>query len=165
MSEDRSTSRRLLDFLVSPVGLIRLSSVLTVLLAVGHMSAYPWNSADDARQVQLVGLMKSVDFNFMGERSTYWNLYFGWGLLVAVLLITMALVLWLLADLAPLAPRRLGAIIGVISASSLVGAVLSFHYFYVPPCLFYSVTFVLLLAASARLLSPKSRSTAQAGPR
>jgi hypothetical protein len=165
MSEERSTSRRLLDSLVSPVGLIRLSSVLTVLLAVGHMSAYPWNSAGNAQEVQLVGLMKSVDFTFMGERSTYWNLYFGWGLLVAVLLITMALVLWLLADLAPLAPRRLGTIIGVLSVNSLMGAVLAFHYFYVPPCLFYSVIFVLLLAASARLLGAKSRSSTRAGSR
>ena len=157
MSEGKSTSKRLLDFLISPVGLIRLSSVLTILLAIGHTSAYPWSSADNAQELQLVSLMKSVDFNFMGERSTYWDLYFGWGLLVAVLLLTMAIVLWLLADVAPLAPRRLGAIIGIVSANCLVGAVLSFNYFYVPPCAFYSVIFVLLFAASARLLRPKSR--------
>ena len=73
--------------------------------------------------------MKSVEFEFLGERSTYWSLYFGWGLLICVLLLTLAIILWLLADLARLAPRRLGVITGIISASCLVGAYLSFRFF------------------------------------
>jgi len=165
MSDSKSTSKRLLTFLASPVGLIRVSSVLTVLLAIGHTSVYPWNSADNARELQLASSMKSVDFNFMGEHSTYWNLYFGWGLLIAVLLLTMAIVLWLLADMTPSAPRRLGAIIGIISANCLVGAVLSFRYFYVPPCLFYSAIFLILFAASAQLLGTNSRRFTQATSR
>jgi len=31
--------------------------------------------------------MKSVELEFMGERSAYWRLYFGWGLLIGVVLL------------------------------------------------------------------------------
>ena len=74
-----------------PVVLIRLSAVLFGGLLIGHMSAYPWTSAHVARQVNLVDQMRNIPFEFMGEHSTYWNLYFGWGLLVGVLLFTLAI--------------------------------------------------------------------------
>src|SRR5258708_5106620 len=136
----------------SPVVLIRLSSILFVGLMIGHMSTYPWASNQGLQETQLVDLMKSVDFVFMGERSTYWNLYFGWGVLIAVLLLTLAIILWLLSDLAHLAPRRLGVVVGIISASCLVGAYLSFRFFYIPPVLFYLGICVILLTAAVQLL-------------
>ena len=152
LSENRSNKKRLLGFLVSPVVLIRVSSVLVVLLMAGHTSAYPWTSTHGLQETQLVDLMKSVDFEFAGERSTYWSLYFGWGLLISVLLLTLAIILWFLADLARLAPRRVGVITGVISAGCLAGAYLSFRFFYLPPFLFFLVICVILLTASVQLL-------------
>ena len=103
MSENKPNSKRLLGFLVSPVVLIRLSSILVVLLMVGHASAYPWTSIHGLQETRLVDLMKSVEIEFMGERSTYRSLYFGWGLLISVLLLTLEIILWLLSDLARLA--------------------------------------------------------------
>src|SRR5260370_26763567 len=137
MSENKSNNKRLLGFLVSPVVLIRLSSILVVLLMAGHTSAYPWISTHGLQETQLVDSMKSLQFEFFGERSSYWSPYFGWGLVIRVLLLTLAIILWLLADLARLAPRRLGVITGIISASCLVGAYLSFRFFYIPPFLFF----------------------------
>jgi len=152
MSENKSNSRRPSGFLVSPVVLIRISSVLTALLMAGHTSAYPWASTHSLRETQLVDSMKSVDFVFMGEHSTYWNLYFGWGVLVAVLLLALAIILWPLSDLARLAPRRVGIITGIISANCLVGAYLSFRFFYIPPFLSFSAICVILLTATVQLL-------------
>lgn len=140
MSENKSSNKRLLGFLISPVVLIRLSSVLVVLLMAGHTSAYPWTSTHGVQETRLLNLMKSVDFEFLGERSTYWSLYFGWGLLISVLLLTLAIILWLLADIARLAPRRLGVVTGIISASCLAGACLSFLFFYIPPFLFFRLS-------------------------
>src|SRR5215469_6976279 len=121
------------------VVLTRLSAVLLGGLLIGHMSAYPWTSANVARQVNLVDQMRNVPFEFLGERSTYWNLYFGWGLLVGVLLFTLAITLWLLARLVYSDARGVGAISGIFSAASAVGAYLSIQYFYVPPSLFFLV--------------------------
>lgn len=148
MSNTKSRSRSL----VSPVALLRLSSLLLVFLMFGHMSAYPWSSANSLQEVRLVASMKSIDFIFMGERSTYWNLYFGWGLLVGLLLFTMAAMLWLLSDLARLAPRRLGLVAALLSAINGIGAYLSFRYFYVPPFLSFLANCVILLTVALQLL-------------
>jgi len=151
-SENKPNKSRLLRFLRSPAGLLRLSSILLVLLMVGHMSAYPW-STHGIQETQLVDSMKTLQFQFMGEHSSYWSLYFGWGLWMGVSLMTLAIILWLLADLARLAPRRVGFITAVISASCLIGAYLSLRFFYIPPVLFYSVICVMLLTAAVQLLT------------
>lgn len=78
MSGNKSNNKRLLALLVSPVVLIRLSSILVFLLMIGHMSAYPWTSTHSLQETQLVDSMKSVELEFLGERSAYWSLYFGW---------------------------------------------------------------------------------------
>ena len=159
MSENKSNKRRPLGFLVSPVILIRISSVLTALLMAGHTSAYPWASTHGLRETQLVDSMKSVDFVFMGEHSTYWNLYFGWGVWMAVSLLTFATILWLLSDLAHLAPRNVAVFLGIISASCVVGAYLSLRFFYIPPFIFYSVICVILLTAAVQLLGQQTERT------
>jgi hypothetical protein len=154
-SQTISISKRQFGRLLAPVMLIRVSSALFAGLMIGHMSAYPWASADAPQQTQLVGSMKAVAFEFMGERSTYWNLYFGWGLLVGILLLALALVLWLLSDIARVAPRSAGLISGIVAATSLAGACLSFRYFYIPPFLFFSILCAILTAAAIRLLRQK----------
>ena len=136
----------------SPVVLIRLSSILFVGETIGHVSAYPWTSAQDPRGTKLVSLMKDVPFVFAGERSTYWNIYFGWGLWVAVLLLTLAVILWILSDLAHIDSRGVGAICGIVSATSLLGAYLSFRFFFIPPFLLFSVICVSLIMAAVQLL-------------
>lgn len=151
MSGNRSNNKRLLGLLVSPVVLIRLSSILVFFLMIGHMSAYPWTSTHSLQETQLVDSMKSVELEFFGERSAYWSLYFGWGFLVGVLLLTLAIILWLLSDLARLAPRPVGVISGISSVSCLVGAYLSYRFFYIPPILFFCLTCVILLAAAVQL--------------
>ena len=97
-----------------------------------------------------------VPFVFMGERSTYWNLYFGWGILVGVLLLALAGILWILSDVTTLRPRSSGAISAVISTTSLVGAYLSFHFFYIPPFVLYSIICTTLLAATLQLLNKRN---------
>jgi hypothetical protein len=153
VSENKSDRRRWRDFLFSPLVLIRVSSILFILLMVGHISAYPWTSTNGGPQeTQLVAAMKTVEFIFLGASSTYFNLYFGWGLLVGLLLLTVAMVLWLLSDLARLAPRCVGAIGAVISAACSVGAYLSFRFFYIPPMLFFLAICVTQLIVAVRLL-------------
>src|SRR5271155_3418416 len=133
MSQSDFNGKRLIGILVSPVGLIRLSSILTFFDMVGHTSAYPWTSTHGLQEMQLVESMKAVKFEFWGNYQSYWNLYFGWGVFIAVLLFTLAIVLWLLSDLARLAPRRLGAITGIITAFNFVGAYIAFGFFFLPP--------------------------------
>lgn len=152
MSKKKSNNNRLSGFFSSPVALIRVSSILVFLETAGHLTGYPWTSNHVFQETQLVRSMKAVDYLFFGERSSYWNLYLGWGLFITVLLLTLAIILWFLSNLARLAPRQVGVIIGIISANLLACAYLSFRFFYLPSSLLLSVTFVILLAAAVRLM-------------
>lgn len=152
MSENRASPRKWSDFPWSPLILIRICSVLFFGLMLGHLSGYPWSSNQVAQQTELVASMKTVNFIFAGESQTYWSLYLGWGVLVAVLLLSIAIILWLVSDLALLAPRRIGFITGVVSILSLIGGCISFRFFYIPPTVFFAVLCLGLLWATFQLL-------------
>ena len=137
---------------LSSIILIRVGSILMVGLMIGHLSAYPWMTSKATQETQLTTLMKSVPFEFMGERSTYWNLYFGWGVLVAVLLLALAGILWILPDFAMFRPRSVGVISAIVSSASLVGAYLSFRFFYMPPFILFSIICVTLTGATMQLM-------------
>jgi hypothetical protein len=152
ITEKTPNNKRLLDFLLSPLVLIRFSSILFVILTIGHTSGYPWTTDQHLREKQLVTSMKSVDYVFVGEHSSYWSLYFGWGLYIAVLLLTLTIILWFLSNVARLAPRPVGIMIQIISVSCLAEAYLSFRFFYIPPFLLSSAIFVILQTAAVRLM-------------
>ena len=156
-SDHKSTSR----WWRSPVVLMRVSSILFFLTMFGHAAGYPWTSTTrDLRETMLVESMKDTPYvffshtpyRFFGEHTTYWRLYFGWGLLVPILLLTLAVVVWILSDLAHLDSRNVGAISGVLSAASLAGAYISFRFFFTPPVLTYSAICILLMTAAVQLL-------------
>lgn len=159
MSDQNSTSR----WRGSPVVLMRLSSILFFLTMLGHSMAYPWTSTtQDPREAMLVDSMKDTPYVFFshtpyrvfGEHTTYWGLYLGWGLLLPVLLLTLAVVIWSLSDLAHLGSRNVGAISRVLWAASLAGAYaayISFRFFFTPPVLTYSAICILLMTAAVQL--------------
>ena len=160
MTENKSNNKRPLGFLASPVVLIRISSILFFLTTLGHSAGYPWTSTtQDPREAKLVESMmdtpyvffSNTPYVFFGERTTYWGLYFGWGLLVPVLLLALAVVLWILSGLAHLGPRSVGTMCAVLSAASLVGASISVRFFFTPPFLTYSMTCILLMTAAVQL--------------
>jgi len=141
---------------LSPTILIRVGSILMIGLMIGHMAAYPWTSMKALQETELTTSMKSVPFEFMGERSTYWNLYFGWGVLVAVLLLALASILWILPDFAMFRPRSAGAISAIVSSASLVSAYLSFRFFYIPPFILFSIICATLAGATTQLLRQRN---------
>jgi len=152
MPENRTSPRRWPLLPLSPVILIRTCSVLFAGLMLGHMSGYPWRSPNVAQQIELMAAMKSVSFVFAGEPQTYWHLYTGWGILVAALLLSISIILWLISDLSTLAPRRIGLVAGTTSILSIVGSWISLYFFYIPPAIFFSVQSIVLLVATIQLL-------------
>ena len=127
--------------------------------------AYPWTSTtQDPRETMLVESMKDTPYvffshtpyRFFGEHTTYWGLYFGWGLLVPVLLLTLAVALWIVSGLTSGLTQNsahgVGAICGVLSAVSVVTAYISLRFFFTPPFLTYSAISLLLMTAAVQLL-------------
>lgn len=159
--KNRTNNKKLRGFLGSPVVLMRISSILFFLTMFGHAAAYPWTSTtQDLRETKLVESMMETPYFFysntpyavFGERTTYWGLYLGWGILIPVLLLALAVILWILSGLAHLGPRSIGIICAVLSAASLAAASISFRFFFTPPILTYSTICILLMTVALQLL-------------
>jgi hypothetical protein len=138
--------------------LLRIAALLALVQAVAHaamfLTAQPTNGPDE---IAVVGAMKAHAFLFGGFSRTYWDLYFGYGLLAALVVVFEAALLWLLAGLARDEPARLRGVIALLIAYNLAHAALLLRYFFLVPIVADGVvTLVLVLA----LLSARSRRAA-----
>jgi hypothetical protein len=131
----------------SPSALLRAASVLTLLYCLGHMSGYPWTpgTSDAARAV--VAHMKSVQFVAAGAQRTYWDFYFGFGLISGAYLALQCVCIWWLASIARRDVSLVVPILWVAVVGIAVNTYLSYHYFFAVPALF-SLLIGLLVAAA-----------------
>jgi hypothetical protein len=134
----------------SPSALLRAASVFAGLYCLGHMSGYPWTpgTTDAARAV--VTQMQSVQFEAMGASRTYWDFYFGFGLISGADLALASALLWWLASLARRDARQVRPILWVVIAALLANAYLTYRYFFAVPTAFALLIAALVAGALAR---------------
>lgn len=116
---------------------LRLTSVVALLQSIGHamlfLTARPGHGPDETAVLET---MRSRAFDFGGfSPHSYWDMYFGYGLIAVVLAVLIGVLLWLVSDLAS-SPRqvlRFGAAIGVTVA---VHAAIVARYFFMLPLIF-----------------------------
>ncbi len=77
--------------------------------------------------------MKSHHFDAMGFSRTYWDFYYGFGLVISGYLLVQAVVLWQLASRAKADSVRVRPIIASFFVSFLVNAILVWKYFFTVP--------------------------------
>lgn len=146
-------------FRLSSSGLLRASAVVSLFYCLGHQSGAPWTPVQGAPPDNVVALMHQVSFRTMDVTRTYWDFYFGFGLIITTFLAGQAAALWLLARIA----RSDAALAVPLAALFFVGAslnaVLSYRYFFVLPALF-SVVIAALLAGSIVVARRGSRARA-----
>src|SRR5687768_5178988 len=87
--------------------LLRAAAIVSLLYCLGHMSGLPWAPGESDAARAVVAQMQAVRFEAMGVSRSYWDFYFGFGLIVGVFLAAQALVLWCLGTLAQPDARRL----------------------------------------------------------
>lgn len=131
----------------SPRALLRAASVLALLYCLGHMSGYPWTPAESEPARAVVAQMQGVQFEAVGERRTYWDFYFGFGLITGADLALLSAFLWWTARVAERDPALVRPILWVTLIAVGVNAYLTFRYFFVIPAAF-AVAIALLLAAT-----------------
>jgi hypothetical protein len=135
--------------------LVRLSAIVTLVFAAGHMmgAGNSW-AAPGAEQV--LETMREVSFEIGGTRRSYWHFYYGFGVYIGLLLTLQAVLLWQLGSLAgDLTPRIRPMLVSMCVASALGTIVLS-AYIFIVPALFSLACTVSIAAAlfSARRAQP-----------
>lgn len=113
---------------------LRLTAAVALIQGVGHaalfMSGGPRHGPEE---VAVIDAMRARTFNFGGfEPHSYWDMYYGYGLLAVVFALFIAAVLWLASALAdqPQQVRRFGY---TVAAAVAVHAVIICRYFFKLP--------------------------------
>lgn len=109
-----------------------------------------------AREAAVVDAMKSQSFVFQGLARSYWDFFFGYGLLTAFNCFVEAAVLWQVARLANPSDRSAGQVMAAIFLiANLAHGYLSWRYFFFTPVIFdVAITLCLMAALVAKSITP-----------
>lgn len=131
---------------MNPALLLRIASVITLLLAVGHTAGGLsfWSPAGDT---EVLRAMRSFHFDAAGVSRTYLDFYLGFGFITGIYLLAQAVALWQLASMAKADPIRVRPLVGSFLLASAVSAFLSWRFIFgLPVVSFTAVAACLGLA-------------------
>jgi hypothetical protein len=130
---------------MKPSLLLRIAAIITLLFFAGHTSGIPWTPAVGPGELPVIEAMKSHSFEALGSTRTYWDYYFGFGVIISLYLLLQAVVLWQIAALAKHDAVRLRPIIASFFVAFCVNALLAFKFFFFIPVVM-SVVIAIVLA-------------------
>jgi hypothetical protein len=111
---------------------LRISSVISLLFAVGHTlgGLKNWSPMGNNPVLQA---MRSVRFDTLGVNRSYLDFYLGFGYSIAVFQAMLAILLWQLATLARTEAQGLRPMIAVIAVAIAVGGVIAWRFIFPVP--------------------------------
>ena len=137
---------------MSTVAALRAASIIAALQGVAHatmfLRARPTHGPTESA---VVDAMRSQAFDFAGSMRSYWDMYFGYGLMSALVVIVEAVLLWQLANGAGQAPGLVRSVTVVLLIYNLAHAALAARYFFATPIVLDLIVAGCLVAA---LLAP-----------
>jgi hypothetical protein len=133
---------------MSATSLYRIAAAVFVLFAVGHTYGFLSLRPPSAEGRAVYDAMNTVRFEVGGRSFTYGAFYRGFGLSCTASMILSAFLCWHLGELARSAPAAIGALGWVFFAVQVVGVVLSFLYFGLPPMVLSAVVTAIVGVAA-----------------
>jgi hypothetical protein len=142
---------------------LRIAAVITLLYFAGHTAGMPWTPYTNPEAKSVLEAMKTHSFEAEGFKGTYWDLYFGFGLMISVFLLLQAVVLWQVGSLAKSDAIRVRPIVVSFLVAFIVNAALSWKYTFIVPVVMagiiaLSLAISLVLASRAHAAAPGSSS-------
>jgi hypothetical protein len=121
---------------VSRRALLRIASVTTALFTCGHSMGTFQDRPEGSAAIARVA-MKSIHFEMFGSDRTYFDMFFGYGLLIIFVGVFLTILLWRLGDMDAAQARA----IVLITAGLQIGfAVVGFRYFFWAPGVFNALS-------------------------
>jgi hypothetical protein len=114
---------------MTPVVLLRIAAILAAIQGFAHgalfTSAKPRYGAEE---VAVIEAMKMHRF-FAGATRSYWDLYFGYGLIAAGVCLVEAVLLWQLSRITAASPALARPMIALLLAANVAHLILVGRYF------------------------------------
>jgi hypothetical protein len=102
-------------------------------------------------EVDVINAMKFHRWKFSGFMRSYWDFYFGYGLLAILWGLIEIVLLWDLARLSHTPGVHMSPFIGLLLFANVAHAILTMRYFFLQPVIFdFLIGVVLLLALVLR---------------
>jgi hypothetical protein len=124
---------------------LRIAAVIMLLYCAGHTAGMPWTPYTAPEATPIVEAMKSHRFEESGFKGTYWDLYFGFGLVISVFMLLLAAVLWQVGSLAKTDAIRVRPIVVSLLVAFIINTGLAWKYFFVVPVVMSGVIALCLI--------------------
>jgi hypothetical protein len=134
---------------------LRIAAVVTLLYCAGHTAGMPWTPYTDPEALAIIEAMKNHSFEAEGLKGTYWDFYFGFGIIISLALLVQAAVLWQVASLAKTDAIRVRPIVVSFLVAFIINAALAWKYFFAVPVVMSGV--IALCLAISLVLASRSR--------
>jgi len=115
---------------------LRAASILTLFHAILHTAGGMFGSPRNAVQSAARSVVQSLHFDAFGSYRSYWDFYFGFGLVTSVTLLLSAALLWQLASLVKTDSAKARPFLAMLFLAFIAIAVISWIYFFAPPFVF-----------------------------
>ena len=122
---------------MTPLILLRTAAVLAGIQGLAHGALFvSVKPRYGAAEVAVIEAMKTNKF-FAGATRSYWDMYFGYGLIAAGVCLVEAVLLWQLGRIAATNPALLRPIVALLIAANIAHLLLVGRYFmFVVPMVF-----------------------------
>jgi hypothetical protein len=111
---------------------LRIAAAITLLYFAGHTAGMPWTPYTEPAATPILEAMKNHRFEESGFKGTYWDLYFGFGLVISALILLQAAVPWQVGSLAKTDAILARPVVSFLVAF-IINAALAWKYFFVVP--------------------------------
>lgn len=133
---------------MNTINLLHIAFVIALVQYAAHAILFLTAKASHGQEeIALIETMKLHRWNFGGFKRSYWDFYFGYGLLAILWGIVEAVLLWQFSKLTKIAPLEIKPMIAILFLANIAHAVLTLKYFFLLPAIFdFAVAILLALA-------------------
>jgi hypothetical protein len=117
---------------VKPTIFLRAASILTFIHAALHTIGGVFGKPR-AEALTVIDAMKGHQFLVMGSPRTYWDFFFGYGLILGILLLVEAVLFWQLGEIAGSQPKLIRPILVTFILAFCATAIVAGLYFFLAP--------------------------------
>jgi len=126
--------------------ILRVAALLALIQYAAH--AFLFLSAASTRGAGEAGVIGAMKTPIAALGRSYWDFYFGYGLMVILSGVVEIVVLWYLAALAKTEPARVRPIVALFILANLAHAFLVWKYFALPAPMVFDIIIALVLSTA-----------------
>ncbi|MGC3964937.1 MAG: hypothetical protein QM803_16910 [Rhodocyclaceae bacterium] len=133
-----------------PTLALRIAATITLLYGIAHTWALYTVHARNGVEAFVLQTMRSNQFSFWGTVNSYWDTYFGFGLLVSLWLFVLSALTWQMGWLVERAPAQARPLMLTLVLAYVALCVVNSIYFFVLPTLLSVAVTILVIGALLR---------------